>query len=167
MYRTLQSYPINFRITGRNIDRLEITRSNFSSIPWPGFYIYNASKVVLRYNMFSHVAPRSLVFKTGQELEVSHNLLDTVASTLDASQFSKVTIYCNYGPRQPTCPKGARSGSSDLWPQLGPLVACLTSLMGHFWLLLLTLVVLLVILSYFLHELLSNFDQAFCLGMKR
>ena len=38
---------------------------------------------------------RSLVFKKGQLLEVSHNFLKD-ASTIDASEYTSMNIFCNY-----------------------------------------------------------------------
>ena len=46
------------RVTARNVDRLLITDSTFLTIPWPGFYVYNATKVSLKNNFFKAVAPR-------------------------------------------------------------------------------------------------------------
>ena len=48
----------NQRLTARNVDRLLITSSTFLTIPWPGFYVYNATKVTLKQNFFKAVAAR-------------------------------------------------------------------------------------------------------------
>ena len=76
------------RLTARNVDRVLISESEFVTIPWPGIYIFNSSRISIKKNAFKSVAPRSLVFKHGQYLEVSHNALK-VASALDVSQFPR------------------------------------------------------------------------------
>ena len=44
---------------------------------------------------------RSLVFKKGQLLEVSHNFLKD-ASTIDASEYTSMNIFCNYAEKEQT-----------------------------------------------------------------
>ena len=38
---------------------------SFSIVPWPGFYIYNVTKAVIKENLFRDVAPRSMIARIG------------------------------------------------------------------------------------------------------
>ena len=93
--------------------------------------------------LFLHV--RSLVFKKGQFLEVSHNFLKD-ASTIDASEYTSMTIFCNYAQ------KGLKDGCKGQTKTNGlltlgtsivgvsALLASLNTLFGHFWWLILIVV---------------------------
>lgn len=88
---------------------------------------------------------RSLVFKKGQFLEVSHNFLKD-ASTIDASEYTSMTIFCNYAQ------KGLKDGCKGQTKTNGlltlgtsivgvsALLASLNTLFGHFWWLILIVV---------------------------
>lgn len=86
------SLPV--RLTVRDSLIFKATRSYFANIPWPGFYVYNVSSVLLKANTFGSVAPKSIVIKTGNNLVISHNILD-VSSTMDITKFFHVTMLCN------------------------------------------------------------------------
>ena len=81
-----------FRLTARDVDNVFLQSSIFTTIPWPGIYIYNASQITIHRNIFQSVAPRSLVFKNGRVLEVTQNGLD-VTSALDVSQFERHFVW--------------------------------------------------------------------------
>ena len=49
----------------KNSDRLIVQHSEFSRIPWPGFFIFNVTDVFVKANNFVKVAPRSFVVKNG------------------------------------------------------------------------------------------------------
>ena len=53
----------------------------------------------MKYAFF--LLSRSLVFKKGQLLEVSHNFLKD-ASTIDASEYTSMNIFCNYAEKEQT-----------------------------------------------------------------
>lgn len=125
------------RLTARNVEKVSISDSHFITIPWPGIHVFNSSRVSIKQNTFKQVAPRSLVFKHGQYLEVSHNALQ-VASALDVSQFPRLAIYCNH-PRKPLqCTRGQDGKSQyDLDNQSVAFIYSLASVLyGHFWILL-------------------------------
>ena len=81
-------------MTARDVDEVTLKSSIFTTIPWPGIYVYNATQIQIHRNIFQSVAPRSLVFKNGELLEVIQNALD-VTSALDVSQFERLSIFCN------------------------------------------------------------------------
>lgn len=133
------------RVTARNVDRLLITDSTFLTIPWPGFYVYNATKVSLKNNFFKAVAPRSLVFKKGQLLEVSHNFLKD-ASTIDASEYTSMNIFCNYAAEKEQTEEcsitsipedsndiNGRSNENSMTIAATAFLASLNTLFWHFW----------------------------------
>ena len=129
----------HFRLTARDVENVMISSSVFTTIPWPGIYIYNASKITIHRNIFQSVAPRSLVFKNGQALEVIQNGLD-VTSALDVSQFASLSIYCNR-PTSTKLPLNCDHNSEEEaefsevdHDQWRTLISFLTIGFGPFWL---------------------------------
>ena len=147
--RTIVTPNFSFRLTARNVANVSISGSKFVIIPWPGIYIFNSSGVSLRRNAFKSVAPRSMVFKHGQHLEVSHNRLQ-VASALDVSQFARLAIFCNH-PRleklkdqQCTNEEGFKNKPSVNADTIFIFFGLVTTLYGHFWILIITIPLLMV-----------------------
>jgi len=140
------------RLTARNVANVSISGSNFIIIPWPGIYVFNSSQVSLTRNAFKFVAPRSMVFKHGQHLEVSHNSLQ-VASALDVSQFARLAIFCNH-PRldklaqQCTTEEGFKIGAINQ-STIFLLLGFVATIYGHFWILLITVILLVLALYKF------------------
>ena len=133
-----------FRLTARDVDNVLIASSIFTTIPWPGIYIYNASQITIHRNIFQSVAPRSLVFKNGHVLEVIQNGLDGT-SALDVSQFASLSIYCNR-PTRTKLPENCDHNSGEVESaeeedhdddQWRTLISFLTIGFGPFWLFLL------------------------------
>ena len=130
---------------------VSISGSNFVIIPWPGIYIFNSSVVSLRGNAFKSVAPRSMVFKHGQHLEVSHNNLQ-VASALDVSQFARLAIFCNHprlkklqASKQCTNEEGFKNKASAIDTDTVFLfIGLVATLYGHFWILIIIVPLLMV-----------------------
>ncbi|TRY79909.1 hypothetical protein TCAL_12770 [Tigriopus californicus] len=71
-----------------------VSKSRFETIPWPGFYIHNVTRVRLNHNQFIDAAPKAVLAKQGTEVVVANNVLD-VSSAMDVSQFQHMTIRCN------------------------------------------------------------------------
>ena len=96
-------------------------------------------------NSLISISSRSLVFKKGQFLEVSHNFLKD-ASTIDASEYTSMTIFCNYaqkGLKDECRGQTKTNGLLTLGTSIvgvSALLASLNTLFGHFWWLILIVV---------------------------
>lgn len=86
------SLPV--KLTGRHLEEVRITRSTFSSLPWPGVFLHNATRVEILQNFFLRTKPRSISISLGEIINVSHNLLD-VGEALKVEQYEHVIIKCN------------------------------------------------------------------------
>lgn len=85
---------VPLKLTALDGYALMVTNSRFETIPWPGFYIHNITRVRLNHNQFIDAAPRAVLAKQGTEVVVANNVLD-VSSAMDVSQFQHMTIRCN------------------------------------------------------------------------
>eukprot|EP00092_Neocalanus_flemingeri_P010000 GFUD01010780.1.p1 GENE.GFUD01010780.1~~GFUD01010780.1.p1 ORF type:complete len:461 (+),score=161.20 GFUD01010780.1:237-1619(+) len=82
------------KLTGRHLQNVKISDSSFLMLPWPGIFFHNASKVELTRNMFMQAMPRSISISLGDDINISHNLLD-VSEVLKVEQYEHVVIKCN------------------------------------------------------------------------
>ena len=74
MSRLNSTVPL--KLTGRHLQTVKISDSSFFFLPWPGIFFHNASKVELVRNMFREAMPRSISISLGDQINISHNLLD-------------------------------------------------------------------------------------------
>ena len=128
-------------MTARDVDEVSLKSSIFTTIPWPGIYVYNATQSRIHRNVFQSVAPRSLVFKSGQLLEVIQNALD-VTSALDVSQFERLSIFCNqpFLTELPSnCAQLSDGNVADIKVKghLWTFIGWLSTFLGHLWLIIL------------------------------
>ena len=82
------------KLTGRHLEEVRIAHSTFSSLPWPGVFLHNATRVEILQNFFLRTKPRSISISLGEIINVSHNLLD-VSEALKVEQYEHVIIKCN------------------------------------------------------------------------
>merc|ERR1712106_906303 len=80
--------------TGRHLQTVKISDSSFLLLPWPGIFFHNASKVEIIRNKFTKAMPRSISISLGDEINISHNLLD-VSEVLKVEQYEHVVVKCN------------------------------------------------------------------------
>ena len=86
------SLPV--KLTGRHLEEVRIAHSTFSSLPWPGVFLHNATRVEILQNFFLKTKPRSISISLGEIINVSHNLLD-VSEALKVEQYEHQVIKCN------------------------------------------------------------------------
>lgn len=82
------------KMTGRHIQNVKISDSSFFFLPWPGIFFHNSSKVEIIRNLFMQAMPRSISISLGDEINISHNLLD-VSEVLKIEQYEHMVIKCN------------------------------------------------------------------------
>jgi len=92
MSRLNSSVPL--KLTGRHLQTVKILDSSFLFLPWPGIFFHNASKVELVRNIFMEAMPRSISISLGDQINISHNLLD-VSEVLKVEQYEHVVVKCN------------------------------------------------------------------------
>jgi len=92
MSRLNSTVPL--KLTGRHLQTVKIADSSFLFLPWPGIFFHNASKVELVRNMFREAMPRSISISLGDQINISHNLLD-VSEVLKVEQYEHVVVKCN------------------------------------------------------------------------
>jgi len=92
MSRLNSTVPL--KLTGRHLQTVKISDSSFFFLPWPGIFFHNASKVELVRNMFREAMPRSISISLGDQINISHNLLD-VSEVLKVEQYEHVVVKCN------------------------------------------------------------------------
>jgi len=85
---------VPLKLTGRHLQTVKISDSSFLFLPWPGIFFHNASKVELVRNKFMKAMPRSISISLGDEINISHNLLD-VSEVLKVEQYEHVVVKCN------------------------------------------------------------------------
>ena len=115
------------------------------------WYMFNFDEIWYQfenqyYIYFFLLLSRSLVFKKGQLLEVSHNFLKD-ASTIDASEYTSMNIFCNYADKEQTKECIAASNvphpdannindsanKNSMAIAAAAILACLNTLFWHFW----------------------------------
>ena len=97
------SASLPLKLTGRHMDQVKISHSTFSSLPWPGVFLHNATRVEILHNFFLKTRPRSISISLGDIINVSHNLLD-VGEALKVEQYEQVIIKCNREAQQVLLP---------------------------------------------------------------
>ena len=94
MEMTNMTASLPVKLTGRHLEEVRIAHSTFSSLPWPGVFLHNATRVEILQNFFLRTKPRSISISLGEIINVSHNLLD-VSEALKVEQYEHVIIKCN------------------------------------------------------------------------
>ena len=101
MTNLTSSLPL--KLTGRHMEQVKVSHSTFSSLPWPGVFLHNATRVEILHNFFLKTMPRSISISLGEIINVSHNLLD-VNEALKVEQYEQVIVKCNRASRQVLLP---------------------------------------------------------------
>ena len=91
---TNSSVSLPLKLTGRHMQEVSIQDSTFTTLPWPGIFLHNASHVKIIRNFFLQTVPRSISISLGNLINVSHNLLD-VSEALKIEQYEHQVIKCN------------------------------------------------------------------------
>lgn len=91
---TNSSVSLPLKLTGRHMQEVTIQDSTFTTLPWPGIFLHNASHVQIVRNFFLQTVPRSISISLGNLINVSHNLLD-VSEALKIEQYEHQVIKCN------------------------------------------------------------------------
>ena len=94
MEMTNMTASLPVKLTGRHLEEVRIAHSTFSSLPWPGVFLHNATRVEILQNFFLKTKPRSISISLGEIINVSHNLLD-VSEALKVEQYEHQVIKCN------------------------------------------------------------------------
>ena len=106
------------KISGRHIESVTIKRSFFSFLPWPGIFIFNATRVSIIHSSFPGLVPKSISLTMGEEVNVSYNLMD-VSNALNMLQFQHINIKCNRrGKDDPLPPECVVPSEPELAPDL-------------------------------------------------
>lgn len=82
------------KISGRHLDSVSVHQSYLGSVPWPGIFLFNATTVSITHSLFPGLVPKSISLSLGEEVTVSHNLLD-VSTALNMLQYQHINIKCN------------------------------------------------------------------------
>ena len=88
------SVSLPLKLTGRHMDHVMIKDSTFATLPWPGVFLHNSSHVEIIRNLFLQTMPRSISISLGNDINISHNLLD-VSEALKVEQYEHQIIKCN------------------------------------------------------------------------
>ena len=91
---TNSSVSLPLKLTGRHMEEVTIQDSTFTTLPWPGIFLHNASQVRILRNFFLQTVPRSISISLGDLIDVSHNLLD-VSEALKIEQYEHQVVKCN------------------------------------------------------------------------
>ncbi len=91
------------KISGRHLESVLIKQSFFSFLPWPGIFIFNATRVSIIQSSFPGLVPKSISLTMGEEVNVSYNLMD-VSNALNMLQFQHINIKCNRRSKDETLP---------------------------------------------------------------
>ena len=66
------------KLTARHVSSISVVNSQLYKLPWPGFYFYNVSQVLLTGNVLKNVEPRSVHVTNVGHLNISHNILNDI-----------------------------------------------------------------------------------------
>ena len=88
------SVGLPLKLTGRHMGNVIIKDSSFTTLPWPGVFLHNSSHVEIVRNYFLQTMPRSISISLGNDIIISHNLLD-VGEALKVEQYEHQIIKCN------------------------------------------------------------------------
>ena len=103
---TNSSVSLPLKLTGRHMEEVSIQDSTFTTLPWPGIFLHNASQVRIVRNFFLQTVPRSISISLGNLINVSHNLLD-VSEALKIEQYEHQVMIIHLFPKELiTCIKG-------------------------------------------------------------
>ena len=88
------SSSVPVKISGRHLDSIYMNNCYLSSLPWPGIFLYNVTRVSIKNSFFPKLEPKSLSLTLGEEVNVSYNLLD-VSNALNMVQYQHMNVKCN------------------------------------------------------------------------
>jgi hypothetical protein len=85
---------VPMKMTTRHLSSLSIYRTYISQLPWPGIFVYNATRVSISYSILPGLYPKSISMTLGKSVDVSYNIMD-VENSLNVQQFDNVNEQCN------------------------------------------------------------------------
>jgi len=104
------------KMSGHHLGSVYINNTTLSSVPWPGIFIHNVSRVSITNSMLPDLGPKSISLTKGDKVNVSHNLLDVI-SALNLLQFRHVNVKCNRRHKTDPLPADCRRSSREEVPQ--------------------------------------------------
>lgn len=85
---------VPIKITARHLSSVSLYRTYLSSLPWPGLFVYNTTRVSIQYSILPDLLPKTISMTLGNSVDVSYNIMD-VASSLNIQQYSNMNEQCN------------------------------------------------------------------------
>jgi len=85
---------VPMKMTTRHLTSLSIYRTYIAQLPWPGIFVYNATRVSISYSILPGLYPKSISMTLGKSVDVSYNIMD-IENSLNVQQFDNVNEQCN------------------------------------------------------------------------
>ena len=85
---------VPMKVTARHLASLSLYRTYISTLPWPGIFVYNATRAAISYSILPNLYPKSISMTLGSSVDISYNIMD-VDNSLNIQQFGNVNEQCN------------------------------------------------------------------------